>query len=257
MRGISPFLFSLSKTSIITMMNSFVYEALITFLWFTIPVIVLGIICIAIRFLTKIPDFIFRKILHLIAMGMIPILVIVPTHWWIAEIVTGICILGLLTLLLIFERTELYKKFFVEKNKHEVLISFLLFFLVVVLLIALFWGYRGDAHRYLVIVAILSWGLGDAVAAIFGRLIGKHQVSGKMIEGTKSIEGSVACFLLAFLISLIFLILLMHYVWWLALIESLLIGVAVSFVELFTKKGFDNLTCPLIAALILFLFSLL
>ena len=257
MRGISPFLFSLSKTSIITMMNSFVYEALITFLWFTIPVIVLGIICIAIRFLTKIPDFIFRKILHLIAMGMIPILVIVPTHWWIAEIVTGICILGLLTLLLIFERTELYKKFFVEKNKHEVLISFLLFFLVVVLLIALFWGYRGDAHRYLVIVAILSWGLGDAVAAIFGRLIGKHQVSGKMIEGTKSIEGSVACFLLAFLISLIFLILLMHYVWWLALIESLLIGVAVSFVELFTKKGFDNLTCPPIAALILFLFSLL
>ena len=257
MRGISPFLFSLSKTSIITMMNSFVYEALITFLWFTIPVIVLGIICIAIRFLTKIPDFIFRKILHLIAMGMIPILVIVPTHWWIAEIVTGICILGLLTLLLIFERTELYKKFFVEKNKHEVLISFLLFFLVVVLLIALFWGYRGDAHRYLVIVAILSWGLGDAVAAIFGRLIGKHQVSGKMIEGTKSIEGSVACFLLAFLISLIFLILLMHYVWWLALIESLLIGVAVSFVELFTKKGFDNLTCPLVAALILFLFSLL
>ena len=257
MRGISPFLFSLSKTSIITMMNSFVYEALITFLWFTIPVIVLGIICIAIRFLTKIPDFIFRKILHLIAMGMIPILVIVPTHWWIAEIVTGICILGLLTLLLIFERTELYKKFFVEKNKHEVLISFLLFFLVVVLLIALFWGYRGDAHRYLVIVAILSWGLGDAAAAIFGRLIGKHQVSGKMIEGTKSIEGSVACFLLAFLISLIFLILLMHYVWWLALIESLLIGVAVSFVELFTKKGFDNLTCPLIAALILFLFSLL
>ena len=251
------FLFLLSKTSIITMMNSFVYEALITFLWFTIPVIVLGIICIAIRFLTKIPDFIFRKILHLIAMGMIPILVIVPTHWWIAEIVTGICILGLLTLLLIFERTELYKKFFVEKNKHEVLISFLLFFLVVVLLIALFWGYRGDAHRYLVIVAILSWGLGDAAAAIFGRLIGKHQVSGKMIEGTKSIEGSVACFLLAFLISLILLILLMHYVWWLALIESLLIGVAVSFVELFTKKGFDNLTCPLVAALILFLFSLL
>ena len=257
MRCISPFLFSLSKTSIITMMNSFVYEALITFLWFTIPVIVLGIICIAIRFLTKIPDFIFRKILHLIAMGMIPILVIVPTHWWIAEIVTGICILGLLTLLLIFERTELYKKFFVEKSKHEVLISFLLFFLVVVLLIALFWGYRGDAHRYLVIVAILSWGLGDAAAAIFGRLIGKHQVSGKMIEGTKSIEGSVACFLLAFLISLILIILLMHYVWWLALIESLLIGVAVSFVELFTKKGFDNLTCPLVAALILFLFSLL
>ena len=239
------------------MMNSFVYEALITFLWFTIPVIVLGIICIAIRFLTKIPDFIFRKILHLIAMGMIPVLVIVPTHWWIAEIVTGICILGLLTLLLIFERTELYKKFFVEKNKHEVLISFLLFFLVVVLLIALFWGYRGDAHRYLVIIAVLSWGLGDAAAAIFGRLIGKHKVSGKMIEGTKSIEGSVMCLVFAFVVSFLLLFLLMHYVWWLSLIEAFLIGVVVSLAELFTKKGLDTLTCPLAASVILFLFSLL
>lgn len=238
-------------------MEELVYEAIKTFLWFTIPIIVLGIICIAIRFLTKIPDFIFRKILHLIAVSMITVLLIVPTHWWIAEIVMGIGAIGIVVLLLIFERTEIYKKFFVEKNKHEILISFLIFFLVVIYLIALFWGYRGEAHRYLVIIALLSWGLGDAAAAIFGRLIGKHIVSGKVIGGNKSIEGSVMCFVFALVISFLLLFLLMHYLWWLSLIEALLIALLVSFAELFTKKGLDNLTCPLVASVILLLFSLL
>lgn len=232
-------------------------EAVRTFLWFVIPIIILGIICILVRIFTKIPDFIFRKILHVIAACMIMVLVIVPTHWWIAEIIVGISAIGLTVLLLIFEPTSVYQKFFVEKSRHEVLISFLLFFLIVASLIALFWGYLGYDKRFYVIIAILAWGLGDAAAAIFGRLIGKHKVSGKMIEGVKSIEGSVMCFFFAFTISLVLLIALMHIVWWLSLIEALLIGIFVSLAELFTKKGLDTITCPLVAAIILFLFSLI
>lgn len=232
-------------------------EALTTFLWFVIPIVALGIICILLRVFAKIPDYIFRKILHSIAAGMITILVVIPTHWWISEIVMGVCILGLSILLLIFEHTSVYQKFFIEKYKHEVLFSYLIFSLVVTSLIAFFWGFRGDANRFLVIVAILSWAFGDASASIVGHLIGKHKISGKMIEGIKSIEGSIACFLLAFIISFILLLLLMHYLWWLALLEALLIGVLVSLAELFTKKGLDNLSCPLVAAIILFLFSLI
>lgn len=235
----------------------YIYEALITFCWFVVPIIVLGIICIALRFLCKIPDFIFRKVLHLISALMIVELIVVPVHWWIAEIILGISLLGLTILLLIFEHTEVYKKFFVEKSKHEVLISFWLFFLVVASLIAFFWGYLGNDHRYYVIIAILSWAFGDAIAAILGRLIGKHKVSGKFIEGEKSIEGSVACFLLAFIVSFVLLIMLLNYPWWLSLFDALAVALAVSFMELFTKKGLDNLTCPLVASVILFLFSLI
>ena len=137
------------------------------------------------------------------------------------------------------------------------LISFWLFFLVVASLIAFFWGYLGNDHRYYVIIAILSWAFGDAIAAILGRLIGKHKVSGKFIEGEKSIEGSVACFLLAFIVSFVLLIMLLNYPWWLSLFDALAVGLAVSFMELFTKKGLDNLTCPLVASVILFLFSLI
>lgn len=237
--------------------NNYLFEILKTFLWFVIPIIVLGIICILIRVFTKVPDFIFRKILHLIAACMILVLLIVPIHWWVAEIIVGISAIGLTVLLLIFEPTPIYKKFFVEKSKHEVLISFLLFFFVVACLIALFWGYKGYNNRFYVIIAILAWGLGDAAAAIFGQAFGKHKVSGKMIEGIKSIEGSVMCFIFSFIISFILLITLMHIVWWLALLEALLIGVFVSLTELFTKKGLDTITCPLVAALILFLFALI
>ena len=233
------------------------YEAIKTFVWFVIPIIVLGVICVLIRVFTKVPDFVFRKILHLIATCVINVLVIVPIHWWVAEILLGISAIGLTVLLLIFEPTSIYKKFFVEKSKHEVLISFLLFFLVVACLIALFWGYKGYNNRFYVIIAILAWGLGDAAAAICGRLFGKHKVSGKLIEGTKSIEGSVMCFVFSFTISLILLLTLMYIVCWLALIEALLIGLFVSLAELFTKKGLDNITCPFVAALILFLFSLI
>ena len=237
--------------------NEYFIEGLKTFLWFTILVIVLGLILIAIRFLVKIPDFIFRKILHLVAISMITILIVVPIHWWIAEIVLGICTFGILVFLLICEHTEFYKKLYVEKYKHEILISFFVFIAVVASLIALFWGYRGDTNKYCVLIALLSWGLGDAAASIVGHTLGKHKISGKFVEGTKSVEGSIACFVLAFIISLILLIALMHVVWWLSLIEAMLIGVFVVLAELFTKKGMDTASCPLVAGFVLFLFSLI
>ena len=237
--------------------DDYLFEAIKTFLWFVVPIIVIGTICLLIRIFIKIPDFIFRKVLHLITAGMITILIVIPIHWWIAEIVFGICIIGLVVLLLIFERTSIYQKFFVEKSKHEVLISFLIFALVVTSLIAFFWGFRRDGNKYLVIIAISSWALGDAAAAILGRLIGKHKVSGKMIEGIKSVEGSIACFIFAFIISFVLLMTLMHYVWWLSLLEALSIGIVITFAELFTKKGLDNLTCPIAASIVLFLFSLI
>ena len=57
--------------------------------------------------------------------------------------------------------------------------------------------------------------------------------------------------------SLILLLTLIHMVWWLAILEALLIGICVSLAELFTKKGMDTITCPIVSAIILFLFSLI
>lgn len=236
---------------------TYLEEGVKTFLWFFIPVLVLTIILIPIRIFVKIPDFIYRKILHITAIGMTLVLVIIPTRWWISEIVLLICSLGIIFVLIIFETTKFYKELFIEKGNHEVLISITLFFLVIASLIAFFFGFRGDDNKYYVIISLAAWGLGDAFASIIGHLIGKHKVSGKLVEGAKSIEGSIACFVFSFIISFILLMVLIHSVWWLALLESLVVGIVVSFTELFTKKGLDNITCPIVAAIILFLFSLI
>ena len=237
--------------------TEYVLEAVRAFLWFVLPIAVLTIVLVLVRIFVKIPDFIFRKILHLIAISMISVLIIVPIHWWISEIVMGICGIGIIVILLIFEHIKFYQKLFIEKGKHEVLISFIVFFIVILCLIAFFWGFRGDSHKYYVIIALQAWGWGDAAASIIGHIWGKHKLTGKFIEGTKSVEGSIGCALFAFTISLILLLTLIHMVWWLAILEALLIGICVSLAELFTKKGMDTITCPIVSAIILFLFSLI
>ena len=133
--------------------------------------------------------------------------------------------------------------------------SFAIFFAVMAALVALFWWYKGDANKYLVIIAILAWGVGDAAAAIFGHMLGKHKVSGRFIEGVKSIEGSAFCFAFSFVITFgLLLVFFNAVVIWALITEAFLVALAVTLFELFTKKGFDNLTCPLAAAFILFAF---
>ena len=230
-------------------------EILFTLLWFGIPTAICTGIYSLIRFKTNIPEFIFRKILHITAIIMMIPIIIVPIHWWISEIVIGIITIVIIAILLIFQRFEFYSKLFIEKRKYEVLISISIFFLLVASLIAFFWGYRNN--KYYVLISLFSWGLGDAAASIFGHLFGKHKISGKYIEGIKSIEGSIACFIFSFIITFILLLTLIHMVWWLSILTSLCVGIVVTFMELFTKKGLDNLTCPISAGIVLFLFSLI
>ena len=187
---------------------------------------------------------------------VIPI-VIVPSVWWVSMIVIGITAVIVITTLLILERFAFYSPFFVQKKPHEVVISFIIFFIVMAGLTGFFYGYRGGDNKYYVIISILAWSLGDAAASIFGHIWGKHKVKGKLIEGSKSVEGSVACLAIVFTFSFMMLLFLMQYVWWIALLASISLGIGVSLTELFTKKGLDNFTCPLIAGIILFLFSLI
>ena len=237
--------------------NEYANEFMTTALWYVVPIFLLAAILITIRVFVKIPDFIFRKILHLVAIFMMGPLIAIPIHWWLAEIILGISGIGIIVILLMFEHWSFYQKLFIEKGRHEVLVSFIMFFTVMISLVAFFWGYRGDAHKYYILIAVLAWGVGDAAASIVGHLVGKHKLTGKLIEGVKSVEGTIACFVFSFAISIILLTLLIRYTWWVALIESILIGIVVSLAELFTKKGMDNVTCPLTAGVILFLFSLI
>ncbi|NMB95501.1 MAG: phosphatidate cytidylyltransferase, partial [Clostridiaceae bacterium] len=101
---------------------------------------------------------------------------------------------------------------------------------------------------YLVIASVLAWGLGDAAAALVGKRFGRHFIVGKLIEGRKSLEGTLAMFAVSF-VSVIVVLIAYGAVKWYGYAPIAIITAAVcAVVELYTKNGMDTLTCPLAAA---------
>lgn len=214
-------------------------------------IISIASILIIIRFTTKVPDYIFRKLLHYVAFTSIIPLIICTDTWWIAVAVEVMSILLIIVALLVCERFSFYKKLFVEKGKHEVIVSFVLLFSLMSLLISVFWGIFGEAQKHIAVAAIMAWGPGDGMAAIIGKKFGKHKLAGRLIEGTKSVEGTVAMALTSLVCTFLTLLLMSNLAWYISLIFSVIIAPVAALTELYTKKGLDTITVPIVSSLIL------
>jgi uncharacterized membrane protein YfcA len=213
----------------------------------------LAVILIIVRFTTKVPDYIFRKLLHIVAFTSIIPLAYSTNVWWIAVAVEIFFLILVIAALGVFEKFSFYKKLFVEKAEHEVIVSFITLFSLMALMLAVFWGGLGAEHEYIAVAAIMAWGPGDAVAAIVGKKLGKHKLQGKMIEGVKSVEGSIGMAITSFICVLPILLLMSHHPWYISLAFSFAIAPIASLTELFTKKGWDTITVPIVSALVLWL----
>ncbi len=208
-------------------------------------------VLVLVRFATKVPDFVFRKLLHIVAFTSILPLALCTDIWWIAVAVEILFLILVVAALHFFENFRFYKSLFVEKGKHEVILSFVALFGLMTVMLAVFWGGFGREHLYIAIGAIMAWGSGDAVAAIAGKLLGKHKLQGRMIEGVKSIEGSVGMAITSFACLLPVLVMMSDLPWYIAVAFSFVIAPIASLTELFTKKGWDTITVPIVSALLL------
>lgn len=211
----------------------------------------LAAILIVMRFATRVPDYIFRKLLHFVAFTSILPLALGTDIWWIAVAVEIFFLIVVIAALHFFENFSFYKRLFVEKEKHEVLLSFIVLFGLMTVLLAVFWGGFGAEHKYIAVAAIMAWGPGDAVAAIVGKSVGKHKLQGKMIEGVKSVEGSVGMAITSFVCTLPVLLTMSELPWYVALLFAVVIAPVAALTELFTKRGFDTVTVPFVSALLL------
>ncbi|MBQ8200350.1 MAG: TSUP family transporter [Clostridia bacterium] len=209
------------------------------------------------RCTVKVPDFLFRKLLHIVAFTSILPAVLWADSWQQAAAVKALFLVVIIIGLTAIERLPFYKSLFVEKGKHEVLVSFILLFSLMALLIGVFWGVLGDAYRYIPIAAIMAWGPGDGAAAICGRLFGRHKLQGRMIEGVKSVEGSIAMALTSFCCTLPVLLIMSGMSVTDCLLLSLVIAPVSALTELFTKHGLDTVTVPIAASIILGLAAML
>lgn len=213
-------------------------------------IIAFALVLVLIRWALHVPDFIFRKLLHVVAFTSILPLMLGSDDWHLSVMVQICFLIVVILALLLAERLPFYSELLVEKGKHEILVSFIMLFSLIAVLIAVFWGWLGDGHKYIAIASIMAWGPGDAAAAIVGRLFGRHKLTGRWVEGVKSVEGTAAMAVTSFLSTLVTLMVLSGLPFGTMLILSLIIAPIAAFVELNTKHGLDTITVPIAASLV-------
>lgn len=192
----------------------------------------------------SLPSEVFRKLLHIAAVfSIMPI--VVPSSSWEASAL--VCAVFILEALLGGHFSSLLKTVDMkERSAGEQQRSMVLLFGIYIFLIINCWG--ALEQKWMVILSVVAWGVGDAAAALIGKKFGKHKLKGKMIEGTKSVEGTMAMFVMSFL-SVYFLyrghtmISNPMLVVWICICIAVMSAAA----ELFSKNGMDTVICPLSA----------
>ncbi len=210
------------------------------------------LILLPIRFLTGVPSFVFRKLLHIIAFTCFTVMMLSAKSWKAAALTSVIIAVLVYPLLSLFEKEPWYGRVFVQKSPGEVKRSLLMLFFMFAAVIAVSWGmFR---KPYAAAAAILMWGVGDAAAALAGIPFGKHKVYFKPVNGKKSWEGSVSMLLASTMAGMGILRAYCGYPAETALLCTLAMAVTGTAAELVSPSEWDTVTVPvtmLAAALIL------
>lgn len=161
-------------------------------------------ILVPIRFLTKVPSFVFRKLLHIAAFTFSALMILTSQSWQATVLASLIAILIIFPVLTVCEKEAWYAKLLVQKSPGEVKRSMLMIFVMLAAVVATAWGVFGQ--QKLAAAAILMWGTGDAAAALIGIPFGKHKVKHRWTDGKKSWEGSASMFAVSFICGLCILL---------------------------------------------------
>lgn len=225
-------------------------EFLLGFLMIIIYFALCATVALLSRKLFKIPNEIFRKILHFILLGSLFVFLYCYKTWWISIISCVVFVIIVFPILKFCERFKKYSALVTERNKGELKNSLILVFLMFSIIIGVGWGIFND--KLLVLASIYAWGFGDAFAALIGTKFGKTKIYKK-----KSLEGTLAMFITS--VISVFIILLIRGVlpWYINIIPVLVTSILSTTTELFTPNGLDTITCPVVSLISLILTLLL
>lgn len=106
-------------------------------------------------------------------------------------------------------------------------------------------AWRIFGNKIIVVSSILSWGMGDAAAALVGTKFGKRKIYEK-----KTLEGTLAGYVASFLTLVIIFLISRLMPWYFAVLTSVVVATAVSVTELYTPNGLDTFTCPTASLLV-------
>ena len=219
-------------------MNPFLYGTLATVIY----IIAAAGVAFTARVLVRIPDELFRKILHFILLGAYIPLVFAFEAWWMAAVLSASLVVILFPVLSLVERIPMFSAFVNERKKGELKSSMVLAVGMMAVSTTLCWGLCGD--RYLVLASIYAWGVGDALAALVGKKFGKHKIKWKLADGKKSVEGSLAMFVCSFASVVTVLSIRGGVSVPKCLFIAFLAAAVCTVTEMCTRNGFDTVVCP-------------
>ncbi len=206
--------------------------------------VVFGAPVILLKVVTHAPRELMRKLYHLLfVLSIVPLLLVFDT-WYAAALAALLFALLVYVALALLEHTAFFRRVAIERNPGEFKRSLVLAELSIALLIFLFWGLLGADWKFIVLVAVMAWGFGDAAAALVGKAFGRNQIAHPKIEGSKTVEGTMAMLVVA-AIAIFLTMLLVGQPLLTSLAVAVLVAPVGALVELFSHRGFDTLTVPL------------
>ena len=217
-------------------------DGILAFVLYLLPC---ALVMLAVRRFTKIPDELFRKILHFILLGAyVPFLFGFSKWWHCVLFVVGFAAF-LFPVLTLLSKIKGFSAFVNERKNGEFTSSMLLALGVMAGSISVGWGIFND--KYIVLAGVYAWGVGDAFAALIGKRFGKHKITWRFVDNKKSYEGSLAMLITSALA--VFSVLMIRGgiapVW--CVLISLVSATASTFMELCSKNGVDTITCPMVS----------
>lgn len=224
-------------------------EFLLGFVYILIYFVVCASSAFVLRIMTRVPDELFRKILHCILLGSLAVWVSTFPNWWMTAVSAIVFAIIVYPILWGAERLKGYSKMVTERKSGELKSSLLIVFFMFALIVSVCWGWLDD--KLLALASIYAWGFGDAFAALVGKRFGKHKIGGGVIRGRKSVEGTAAMFTVS-LVSVFTILMFRGGLSWYACAVIAIVTAAVSAaVELYTMNGIDTITCPVAAMVVL------
>lgn len=220
-------------------------------LTFLVPCV---LVVLPMRLFTKVPSFVFRKLLHIVAFTCVSLMIMAARSWQASAMTSTLLAILFYPLLATVEKRPWYPRLFVEKKPGEIKRSMLMLFCMFASVIALCWGAFGQPG--LAATAILMWGTGDAAAALVGIPFGRHKVRLWLADGKKSWEGSAAMFAVSFACGMGSLVPALG----MALPQAMPLALAGALMgtatELFSPSEYDTVTVPAVIATTLLVLTL-
>ncbi len=209
--------------------------------------------------LISLPRELIRKMFHILASFSIFILLEVYLSWWNAFLTTfffyGSVHVGSKLLIYLGKLKEIH----IARKEGSIEISNQIANIGITkcILILVFWGILGPQGKLYIVLGFITWGIGDATAALIGKFWGINRIKNILFDPKKTLEGSLSMAASSFLTLVIIFIFYGQTSILYAVINAFIIAPFGTIVEGMSKKGSDTITLPVsISAFsyILFLF---